>query len=212
MKSSVSVLLLVFSVLYFGCDSSEPDENVTIQQLFPLNVGNVWALSREEYNADGSVEGRDTLRITIDSAGVLNGRQGFYSTNPDGELFFVYYSGNDMYSYGPSRDRTDLILHLPENFNEDFVTADTTYSGGYHSKSIMKLVSKNAPVTVPAGSFSTFKFESIHLYGQGVLDTSSMSVLHFAPGVGLVFQQGYSYDSTIKTLRTKQELISYVVK
>src|SRR6185503_7849597 len=107
MKYGASILLIVLCMVYSGCDSSSnPSEpsGETIRDYYPLSVGNEWTYLSTEYDSQGNATSIDTNSVTIDSAGTVNGKSGFYTTNY-GVLNFTYYSGNELIQSDPSGQR-----------------------------------------------------------------------------------------------------------
>jgi hypothetical protein len=212
MKTLTSFYLLVFSVLYFGCESETPADNgLSIQSLFPMAVGNEWVLANTEYDDTGLINGRDTVRIRLDSAGTINGHAGFYLTSPDNDLIFLYYAGNTIVQVDVERNISRESLRFPKTAGEEITVHDTLHEDGYRFKETVRFVSTRVPVSVPAGSFDALHFEQMSMSGQdGDLDTVTLVDMFMVPNVGLVYQR--YYDMPGRTLMSKQELLSYTIQ
>lgn len=213
MKSGLLVLLLICSGIYLGCDSvSSPTGDYTIQNVFPMKVGNMWILHRVEYAQDGSIAEEYDDTLSIDSSGIEGGHSGFFF-NYSNEGEFVYYSGTDLLRYSVQSDRSTLMLRYPMELNTDLVVRDTAYDG-YRSKQTIRLVSKDFQVAAPAGTFNCLKYEMTSMSGPDTaFVTSSMDNVYFAPNIGFIGEDLYSFwpDNT-KRLRFSMRLASYTVK
>ena len=207
-------MLLICSGIYLGCDStSSPTDDYTIQNIFPLKVGNTWTLHRVDYNQDGSIAEEYDDTLSIDSSGIAGGHSGFYFNFADGGAF-VYYSGTDLMRYSEQSDRSSLMLRYPMELNKDLVLRDTTYQDGYRSKETLRLVAKDFQVAAPAGTFNCLKYEITNMSGPDTaFVTSSMDNIYFAANVGFIGEDLYRFwpDNT-KRLRFSTRLVSYTVK
>lgn len=212
MKIAASILALFLVVLLISCDSeTASDERATIRSLFPLTVGNNWRYLFTEFDTNGALEAQDTLELTINSAGTLNGHTGVYASvamNP----VFLYFSSNDLWNIDVSQpDDSALSLRYP--LSGVLVLRDTTSSGLYRSRRTMRIVSEKEKITVPAGSFDCIKYETLDENGApGEYDTASIDFMYFAPNIGLIAQQGYIHRQNRSRLKFKNELISYTLK
>lgn len=191
---SLSALLLALLALsnLTGCSEDPVPSGGTIQQLFPLTVGNSWTLQQTIYDDAGNVINLDTTRTTVDSAGTVFGHSGFHSTDHGEHVFFYYQNGID-FRYQNIRDETDnhIMIRYPMAENEILVLKDTTTEDGYRTKEFIKLISENTSITVPAGSFNCVTYINYYLYGNATLDTTSYTVMSFAFGKGLIQRDSY---------------------
>jgi uncharacterized protein DUF3108 len=212
MKLFGSILTLFASLSYLGCtNSSSPETTQTIQNAFPLKIGNSWTYQASGYDPNGILH-KDTARFSIDSAGTVNGHAGFYIS-----MFgvgFIYYSGDDLMASDLTGDDPQFWMRYPMETGEEFVIKDTS-SGSYRERDVMRLVSKNTTVTVPAGTFTCIWYKTTGMDNtlNGTFDTTTSSDLYVALGVGQIKQENYLYyPDPANPEHTTTELISYTVK
>jgi hypothetical protein len=215
MKSLSALCIALLSVLLLiGCSDDPVPSNGTIQQLFPLAIGNSWKVQVVEYDDLGNVEAIDTMSLTIDSAGTSFGHSGFFASSQK-PIFLYYNNGVDLLSQNPN-NKTDykMVLRYPMAVNEIVITEDTTYPNGYRSQSLFKMISENTPVSVPAGTFNCVVYMDYNLYGKGTLDTTSIDIQSFAFGTGYVkLDTYYRNSSTSKTvLKYSASVIKATIK
>jgi hypothetical protein len=214
MKSLSAFCITLLSVsLIIGCSEDPTPSSNTIQQLFPMAVGNSWKMQVVDYDTNGVPSDIDTMDLVIDSAGTVFGHSGFFTVA--GETGFLYYNGADLRSQNPSHESDNqMVLRYPMAVNEIVITEDTTYPNGYRSQSLFKMVSENTPVTVPAGTFNCVVYMDYNLYGKGTLDTTSIDILSFSFGKGYIKQESYyRKGSTSKLIQSNTvSLISATIK
>lgn len=215
MKSLSAFCITLLSVsLLIGCSEDPVPSSNTIEQLFPMAVGNSWKMQLVDYDTNGVVESIDTMNLTIDSAGTVFGHTGFF-TDANGESGFLYYNGPELRTQDPDHESdNDMILRYPMGVNEIVITRDTTYPDGYRSQSLFKMISENTPVSVPGGIFNCVVYMDYNLYGKGTLDTTSIDIFSFAFGKGYIKRDSYyRRGSTTKLVQSNSEsLISATVK
>ena len=201
---SLSAFLLTCATLFFfiGCsDDPAASGGGTIQQLFPMAVGNTWSLQNTNYDDLGNISGIDTMSLTIDSAGTVFGHSGFFANMGGGEGSFLYYNNTDLRSQDPDNESdNELAIRYPMAANEILITEDTTNDDGYRRQSFLKLVSENTPVSVPGGTFNCVVYMDYSLYGKGTLDTTSLNIYSFAFGTGYVKQDKYYHNGSTSKL------------
>lgn len=214
---SLSALLLALLALsnLTGCSEDPVPSGGTIQQLFPLSVGNSWTLQQTIYDDAGNVTNTDTSRMTIDSTGTVFGHSGFYFSS-DGDHGFYYYQNGIDVRYQDPKDEQDnsIVMRYPMAENEILVIKDTTTEAGYRTKEFIKLISENTSVTVPAGTFNCLTYIKYRLYGNSTLDTTSYIVMSAAFGKGIIQQDIYRRTSSTSPLVRKINfsLVSSTIK
>lgn len=214
MKLACSILLLFACLSYLGCETSSGGGPLgeTIQNVFPMKVGNSWSYLATSYHVNGGIAEQDTFRFSIDSAGTVNGHAGFYAS-----LFgvgFLYYSGNDLMADDLTGDKPQFWMRYPMEVGEEIVLKDTV-NGSYREKDIVRLVSKNTTITVPAGTFTCIWYKTTGMDNtlNGTFDTTTTSDFYVALGVGLIKTEDYLYyPDPSNPEHTTTELISYTVK
>lgn len=218
MKTLIAFLIVVLSVSFFyGCsDDAITPNTYTIQDVFPLKVGNAWTYAVHD-SVELGVPNDYTLKITIDSAITHQGIPGFAGSigrvGSFGSNGIFYYSGPNLYSYNPMYNSGQLVVRYPMSINESVVTFDTLYDDGHRQKEYMRYSYDNTSITVTAGTFGCIVYDTFGLYGtEGtVLDTTSKGKQYYSFDVGLVkdIDSSKSYfDSTWYQSGT-MELVSY---
>ena len=191
MKSLSAFCIALLSVLFLiGCSDDPVPSSNTIQQLFPMAVGNSWNFQNINYDDLGNIAEIDTMDMVIDSAGTSYGHSGFFASIA-GMPSFLFYNNNDLRSRTAFDSDDQMIIRYPMAANEIVITQDTTDADGWRSQSLFKMISENTPVTVPGGTFNCVVYMDYNLYGKGTLDTSSYDILSFAFGTGYVKHDSY---------------------
>lgn len=212
------LLLLCSFVLFFGsCKNATTPDTATIEQLFPMSVGNSWTYHSQSFNQDGSISKDTTLAwLTITGTQQYQGHLAYITAFGGGsDQSLLFYSGSDLMQVSSSSPSSapQSILHYPMNSGSTFTFRDTTYPDGRVDRSLLVLRGKNENVTVPAGSFSCYHFETLDVYGMpSSLDTGYSEDLYFASNVGWIQGKSYSRNNGVRYLGSMQSLKSYVVK
>lgn len=203
MKTLIAFLIAVFTMSVFsGCseDSATPN-TYTIQNVFPLKVGNKWTYQNTYYNLDGSIDttnGSDSVIFLVDSAIVYNSIPAYAMTIVEKSI--MYYLNTDLFMVDQFSGNPRLILRYPMNINETILIKDTTYSSGGRSKNILRYVSDNVSITVPAGTFNCINYEQISLNGEkDALDTTFRSNIYLSFGIGLIKEDSYRISNVDST-------------
>ena len=216
-------LLLLCAATFGACKetATSPTADATLAEIFPLKVGNEYNYHLTFYNSDGSIRTDTTQNVLVRSEQSVLGHPAFVgSVNGDtsGSKLFYYDGTSDLYradSYGATY-RIEKVLHSPMLIDQPFALSDTTYPDGSVYKTRLVLRSKNESVTVPARTFSCYHYDRIGLSKaptSSTFDTTGISKLFFAPGVGLVLEKDYtSTTNNVQRPIGKFELTSYIVK
>jgi hypothetical protein len=159
------ILLCAVSLLPSCKSGTSPSaSNTSIQDIFPLKVGNSWVYAVTEYSSDGTVKGTfpDTIRIV--GSTTSQGAPAFEYTQQGADTLLFYYSGSsDLYSV--QRGNASIALHYPMNIGDTYVLSDSIYPSGFEDKYVLILQSNNESVTVPAGSFSSVHYDQLEIEG-----------------------------------------------
>lgn len=202
-KLIISLLVLCAAITLSSCSDDPAASGGTIQQLFPMTIGNSWKMQYIGYDTNGVIDEIDTMDLVIDSAGSVFGHQGFFASSGDPENSFLYYNNTDLRSQDPDNESdNEFIIRYPMATNEIIIIDDTTYPDGYRRQSLFKMISENTPVTVPGGTFNCVVFMDYNLYGKGSLDTTSYDIFSFAFGTGYVKQDSYYRNSTSEMIHS----------
>jgi hypothetical protein len=214
MKLLSSLTLVLFSVSFFaGCSEDGTSNNYTVQQLFPLKAGNLWSYSAYEYNDDGSLRDEYYMNIIVDSATTYQGTPAFA-----GEMFGekgILYFQNDQLN-GVQTSQPFLIIKYPMAVGQPIIIRDTAYNQTRYV-TYLQLGSNNEMVTVPAGTFSTLRYDmtrvaiTTSVVGTNI-DTISGSSTYYAVNVGLIKGEDNSYSGGTKHLTGKYTLYNYTLR
>jgi hypothetical protein len=220
----IVVVVVLLGTLFNSCGSIEDLGSVAttdyIKELYPLAVGDEWVVEVREFNPDASILQIDTLHYRIGNTLVVNGHQAFQVFVNDEEKNVLYYdSTTDLYWLN---SKAGLVLrhtlHAPMTVGRSYdlknsisiIATDTTIS-----KEILTLTAQHASKTTPAGVFtdSCSVFEDLTLYGKlPAVDTTAVSISYYAPHVGNIYEEDYSWNNKQKYLQYQRTLLSYVIK
>jgi hypothetical protein len=166
----IAIIISAFSFQSCKDDPVEPKESES--QIWPLAIGNYWTYSHLDKNDSSFV---DSVFVVKD-------------TTIEGEKWFVVVMGDEdgnlwrnsaIGLLSKTKDSTyRLLVKYPTNVGDKTPDdEDTLYT-----------VAKNVSITVPAGTFSTIKYEFI---GEDIEEEYeyyryTKEEIYMAPGVGLV--------------------------
>lgn len=152
------------------------------ESCFPLTVGNEWRYlfyydDHYQYSILNKIKDIDTMQ---------DGTQAYalYTYTPiiHESVTYYYDTGTNIYVYQTERDNPSLFLQLPLELNKSWSSGDPFSSVSYQ-------VVGQEEVTVPAGTFQTWKVE--------VNDVVFHRFIYFADGVGyvqVVYDNGSRYE------------------
>jgi hypothetical protein len=152
------------------------------ESCFPLAVGNEWRYvyyndDHYQYTVLNKIKAVQTMQ---------DGNQAYalYTYTPIIHESVVYYcdSGESIYVYQTETDKPSLFLQLPLELNK-------TWNSGDPFSSVSYQVVGQEEVTVPAGTFQTWKVE--------VNDVVFHRFIYFTEGVGqvqVVYDNGSRYE------------------
>ncbi len=207
MKSCV-FLFLISSLLYIGCsDTTEPSETT---ELIPLKVGNQWIL--ENFHSPGSGLPDETTYDTLQIVGTTqSGDITYYNftNNSSKDTSYIYQKGNDYYSLDGSR--IDYGYTYPAEVGK-VNYRDTLYWPGDTVIVTYFLAEKDHPVSVPAGTFTCYKYQVDYRYtNDGSLYRQNFS--YIAPGIGPISDETYfPVVGGSMRLSDRSRLMSYTLK
>jgi hypothetical protein len=180
-------------------------------------TGNYWVYDAKAYNSDGSVAAKITQTVEVTGTETFQGHPSFdvdVGSGPTGgQLYF--YSGSDLYAgfTGGINPNSQIMLRYPMSPGETFVISDTTYYASYRYREELIFRGNNQSVTVPAGTFSCYRFEHLSMSGNATkLDTQQIDEQFFSPGVGLIEINTYGKDTLAMKLGVSEQLTSYRVE
>jgi hypothetical protein len=190
-------LVFIFTVSFFnGCKTSTAPPSTTIQDVFPLKVGDRWTYHTQNFRLDGTTSVDTTVAIMIVRQATYQGNSAFvYSigdTNDNDNRNIVYYDANSNVTMLKDGFPTTM-LHYPMNDDESLTLHDTTYPDNTISREILVLRQSNETVSVPAGNFVCLHYDDLRIRGTAnALDTTYKAILYFSVGTGLVQERDYA--------------------
>ncbi|MDP4219636.1 MAG: hypothetical protein Q8916_06505 [Bacteroidota bacterium] len=213
-------LVLLGSCKNSGTSAPSPGSTASVQDLYPLKIGDSWTYHRQVLSPTGSVTFDTEDTLTLPNQITFQGQQAFQQNltpiDTIGTEWYYYNGSSDIYSVHHPQSDFEIAhyLHYPMKVGESFILADdSTFARNYDDKTVLVLRSSNESVTVPAGSFSCVYFEK---YGitttSGVVDTEMFDKLYYASGVGLVMDKGFVKSAGVTYQQSEQDLVSFMVK
>jgi len=198
--------LALLSVLWIGACSKNDSNPVTPNSsggVFPLAVGNKWLLQKYTYdNASGGMKASsvDTMKIVQDT--LIRNEKWF--TTGNGSYMTNRTGGTWLYDANTSMQ---LYLKYPAQVDDSYRVIQGDSVNSYDTM-LVKMLSINQSVTVPAGTFSCMTYQITYA------SSKTIRTLQFAPGKGLVFKQteGENPVNGEVIVLTKSELMSYSVQ
>jgi hypothetical protein len=212
----VFFLAFVFIILP-GCKSNPASvQGGSIQDIFPLKVGDSWTYRQTDFNPIDSTQNVSTGSISVDSEETYHGFHAYHyilDTLQEISHVLLYFSGSDLYSVdvNDSTSTPQVVLHYPMSIGESRIH-DSIIQGTTIRKTVT-LIQNAEPITTLAGAFQTVHFQTVDAYiFQTIIDTSSIADNYYAQGVGMVLSKNYGYMNRKPYLGRTIELQSYVVK
>ncbi len=214
MKYIYSVLLVLCIVAFSeGCKDNVSASDDSIQDIFPLKVGDRWTYHIEEWlNTNFKVT--DTIGdIVVQEQAVFKGHQGYlYSLGDTNNENIVYYSGSDLFIVNESNSST-IVLRYPMTTNQKLVLTDTTYPDGSRLTKELVYRQDNEPITVPAGQISCVHYDRLVInYMQNIADTSLVRKLYFTKGIDFVLEEEFEKHQGKPFMIFRESLLSYSLK
>ena len=220
MKIFVSLLpCLIVVVFCIGCsdDPPVPEPKPTIQQIFPMKVGDIWVYQRNTIQT-GTVDS-STYRFVSTDSSLINSRT--YTLEIDGDttksggLYFVGTS--DLYSVSFSKGITTMkhLLQYPMEFdNNVLLDYHIRASDFMRIREDLILRQDTTTVATPLGTFHCVYFENVSYMGptDSFQDTTGIVGLYYAKNIGLVKREEYDYVSGKRVLNRTLQLVSYSLK
>lgn len=186
--------LLIFTTLFLSVTTSCKKNNDTppeTVEIFPLKVGNHWVFMTTKADSSKFSHVNDVSKDTL-----INSEQWFILTydtlirtickNTSLGWWFLYESKSSL--------TPDLYWKYPASVDEEYTTADS---------SLVRVVSINESVTVPAGTFICYHYHLIHYKEAYECEE------YLAPGFGLIKHIVYVSGSGSSKIAEVTNLVSY---
>jgi hypothetical protein len=170
---SLNLGLALLAMASAACSNSTGPESNDLS-ILPLDNGNRWIGEFTVYDSAGTILRRGIDTTSLDN-GVVNGADRFamlanhrFVSNGEGGLFI-----------GADQSSTDQWLYMKYPASRDDQIVHSSGNDGGHSVSV-KVISTNESITVDAGTFATYHYETNESNNAYVVHT------YMAPGVGFV--------------------------
>ncbi len=211
----MKLLLFVSLLCLFGCSESSSPENKklgTIQELYPLNVGNKWVYKYIYSPTDPSGIIPEFLTIQVLSSQTFKGVK-MYQVSRDGDKSFWFYdSTTALYSTADTNSSsTQYLLHSPLTIDEPFVLQAVT-TGSTVDKAILTLAEENTSITTDAGTFNCFHFVETDYKGDLNHPDTSMVDQWYAKNIGMVRNRYSEWKAGVLKEHGGWDLQSYILK
>ncbi len=218
MKSLPIVLVLIAATIFSACKntgsgSTGPTETGVI---VPLSVYNIWVFDHVDYNPDGSIKKEFTDSVQVYPDTKINPSNGITALDLNGQYVANLVAG--FYIIGANIILPELWLKYPANVGDRFRDGPETMQLHFPTvqkpdsivnlTSVYTVAAKNLSVTVPAGSFYCYKYETD--FQDPVYHVTYYQVLeYYSPNVGEIMREEYARDqSNTMKLASRQKLIS----
>jgi hypothetical protein len=202
-------IVVLLAVLVAGCDSSSGPSTISV--LVPLAIGNTWVYVETDFDSTGAlVKTSEYIREITDT------------TIIEGELYYRFNTSafatnrHDGYWVTSGFSPAWRYVKYPALVGEitDRDTLRTAIIGPDPNERVFSetiLISTVTSVSVPAGTFIAYQYESIY-----VLESNDKpiikDVLYMTPGVGEIKSEHYNYlEDGTAWLTDRSELKSYTL-
>ena len=172
----IGLLLSVLLVASCGDKSTNPKPTSV---LMPLAIGNQWEYAITDYDTNSVVISVDTVLMEIVKDTVIQNMT-FYILTADGvrnpELFWPSNQSEGIWLFIPFDSTLSLGFKYPASVGDRAIFGQDS----------MVVASANASVTVPAGTFQCYQYNT---YSSG---TGLEQIWYFSPNRGLVKTEDYA--------------------
>lgn len=192
------ILTLILSLILIGFGSCKKSETpiTTVFQILPLKTGYSWhyrttihdtiVLNHDnEVEKDTTIAGNETWYIlTYDQSTRM-----VCKNRGDGLWFYIF---NPVFPQGVE----SLYYRYPAYEDYRYQTVDGV---------VVTVASINFKVTVPAGTFHCYRYNTTY-------PTGDLYSEYFAPGVGMILLEKYESSGGTNIIAERTELVSYNLK
>ena len=212
MKTKIILLVIIItltSILGFNsCKKGDSPTGPTESTfLMPLKVGNKWMYQMKTIDSLKNEKTKmDSIYIWGDT--LLNGDTWYFILHSDPWL----NRDDGLYSMGMDSSGKPipiLSIKYPVNIGDKWTT------GPEEEKMNFTLLSKGESVTVTAGTFSCYNYqtESVYKDPNGSYSYYTKSFYWICPGKGIIkVEQWYRHNNGVLFLEHSEELLSYILK
>lgn len=201
-------IVVLLAIFVAGCDSTSGPSASSV--LVPLAINNTWVYQVTDFDSTGAVsEISEYVRKLVDTTTIdgqlyyqLDNLIGFVTNRPDGHWIFVGSPPGWRYAKYPAFVGEIIERDTLRDFSSDPVEDAFVET---------KLVSNSVSVTVPAGTFIAYQYESIYVLvanGKPIIK----EVLYMTPGVGAVRTENHNYlENGTAWVTSRSELKGYTL-
>ncbi len=193
-RVSLGISLLIILLAASCSDKSTNPQPTGV--LIPLAIGNQWQYAGTDYDSSYEI-GVDTVLLEIVKDTLIQNMT-FYIVTADSvrdpEIFWPSNQSDGMWVFIPFDSTLALAFKYPASVGDWVI---------FENDSVV-VVSTNASVTVPGGTFSCYQYNT---YSSG---TGLEQIWYFSPNLGLVKTEDYSKTPGGRLYVDEQlELISF---
>lgn len=204
------VLVLVFSSCKYDDNIITPPKRSSKNEIVPLSVGNYWKYKFTDYESSNPTIRYSEEHITQDT--IIDFQEYFVLEQVGFDNKMFSFNDNSGYNQIPNIFDFNFGMYVkyPAQVGDEF----------YYNQFVdsVKIISINKKITVPAGTFECYHYQSFDTFsrmdesGNVIEKLISQLDFYYSVGVGLVLTDNYIIKNNQSTLFTKQELIEYNVK
>ena len=170
MKKILAVLIAGLLILSIAC-SEDDDSEPVIREIMPLNIGNQWSYRSFVQDSLGNQSDTSLFDLIIYNDTVIDNIHWYITTDeyPYKVGSLIGHNDDGLWAYGPP---PYLIIKYPADIFDTWSAPGGAYE--------YRLIAKGVILTVPAGTFSCYKYNSHPSVGE------DSTLNYYAPGYGLV--------------------------
>lgn len=198
MKSILILPSLLACTPIVSCSdsSTDPASETTLSALYPLTTGDTWVYAVRSFDpTTGEWIATDTSRMIVDSAITFRNAPAF-AVHSDANDLIYFNEGHSLFTVHRGAADRYFVVTYPLRSGETVTGLDTLYADrGIRRRQMCTLISTSEAVTVPAGTFNSFHFETITTSSYGTsTDTLGRSEFFLCPGIGMIRSQSYNHS------------------
>lgn len=218
MKKLFIPLSFVLILILAACKENTTSQTLDTSVIKPLEIGNYWVFNRIEYISESDSLIDEPFKEVVLGDTSIDGKKLYYSryfeVNDTMYNDTIYYPvpGIVKYYYNNSKGLNIVLMHIDMMeiwFEESlFLKYPASSNDTYKSElwGDFKVVSTNEKVTVPAGTFTCYKF----VMEAGTTDYMERYYYYYSPGIGCIkFETSIEMYPDKEMFRDKEELVSY---
>lgn len=204
------LIVLLMIVFVAGCDSTSGPSTTDV--LVPLAINNTWVYEISDFDSTGTLyqtseyirKLTDTITLEGELYYRINNSIGLAINRSDGHWIAIVNPPGRRYAKYPA-----FVGEITrrDTLRGSEIDPDPLKITGY---SETRLITNVAPVTVPAGTFIAYQYETIHTMANG--KPLIKEALYMTPGIGEIKFENYNYlEDGTPWVTSRSELKSYTL-